>query len=73
MVALLAQHEVHLLHQMAMNNCPPLSQSSSSVTVNIGALYNALATAIGQAASPAQQVTASTSTTPSTTEASSSR
>ena len=72
-MALLAQHEVHLFIKMAMNYCPPLSQSSSSVTVNIGALSNALATAIGQAASPAQQVTASTSTTPSTTEASSSR
>ena len=52
-----AQHEFEVcLYEMATNNSQPQfsHSSSSSVTVNIGALSNA----IGQAASPAQQVTA---------------
>ena len=70
-----AQHEFEVcLYEMATNNSQPQfsHSSSSSVTVNIGALSNAIATAIGQAASPAQQVTA-TFTIPSSSEASPSR
>ena len=71
-MALLAQHEVHLFHQ---NDNEQLSAVVPVVVVRNcqPALSNALATALEQAASPALQVTASTSITPSTTEASSSR
>ena len=68
-MALLAQHECN----EQLSAVVPGVVVRKLLTVNIGALSNALATAIGQAASPAQQVTASASTTPSTTEASSAR